>query len=181
MSNISAVRVCLVALVASAGGFSAIAQASLPVAAQKSSAAAPSSKAAPLTRSALWSKLEGQFRSLDTNKDGFVSQAEIAADLVVQQKKIAANIRQRREAAFTAMDKNKDGQLSRDEFLAAGPQVNGPAPDGSKVMGRMDTDKDGKLTLTEFSSAPLSNFDRLDTNRDGTISPDEAGKAAPKR
>ena len=129
-------------------------------AAPADAAAAPASNPAPLTREQFIAKLQTQFQSLDTNKDGYVTQAELAAGLAAEQTRVLAQLRQQREAAFNAMDTNKDGVLSREEFMAAGPRANGPAPDGSKIMEKLDANKDGYLTFAEYTALALQAFDR---------------------
>ncbi len=77
---------------------------------------------------------EGHWRSLDTNGDGRISQAEAAAraefaarfaeldvnkDGHVDQADREARRKQRRDEWFATADSNRDGQLSRAEFDAA--------------------------------------------------------------
>jgi Ca2+-binding EF-hand superfamily protein len=127
----------------------------------------------PVTRAGLATELEREFRALDTNKDGYLSQAEIAAGQVNRQKQLEALARKRREAAFTAMDTNKDGQLSHDEFLANNVMAKRPMPNGAKALVRLDANKDGRLTLAEYTALMLSNFDKSDANHDAVLSPEE--------
>jgi Ca2+-binding EF-hand superfamily protein len=134
---------------------------SRPVAAAASQPAAN----APLTREAATAQLQAQFQALDTNKDGALSQAEIAAGVSARRAQVIATVRKQREAAFAAMDTNKDGQLSREEFMAGGPKFTGPAPDGSKALRRFDTNKDGKVTMSEYLTVALAAFDRANASR----------------
>jgi Ca2+-binding EF-hand superfamily protein len=129
---------------------------------------ATSAQPAPLTREAASAKLQAEFQSLDANKDGFLTQAEIAAGLQARRAQVIAAIRKQREAAFLAMDTNKDGQLSRDEFLAGGPKFSTVLPDGSKALKRFDTNKDGKVSLNEYLSVALASFDRANANKAST-------------
>lgn len=133
-----------------------------------SSKPAARTQPAPLTREAASAQLQAQFQALDTNKDGFLSQAEIAAGVQAQRARVIAAVRKQREAAFVAMDTNKDGQLSREEFLAGGPKFTGPVPDGSKALARFDTNKDGKVSLNEYLSVALAGFDRANATRPTT-------------
>ena len=94
--------------------------------------------------------------ALDVNKDGTISREE-------------AKAAPRLSANFDALDSNKDGQLSRDELRSAWAgrrHAHGP---------RMDTDGDGLVSREEAKSAPLlsQNFDAIDANKDGFLSPDE--------
>jgi Ca2+-binding EF-hand superfamily protein len=128
-------------------------------------AAATNARPAPLTREGAAAQLRAQFQTLDTNKDGFLSQAEIAAGIATRRTQVVAAIRKQREAAFQAMDTNKDGQLSRDEFMAGGPKFAPGAPDGSKALNRFDVNKDGKVSLNEYLSVALSAFDKASPSR----------------
>lgn len=70
----------------------------------------------------------------------------------------------RADQRFAALDTNRDGQLSADELKG---------PRAARMIGRVDTDKNGKITQAEFRAAAASRFARADTDRDGTI---EAGE-----
>jgi Ca2+-binding EF-hand superfamily protein len=47
----------------------------------------------------------------------------------------------------------------------------------TRMFDREDTNKDGKVTLTEMQQAALAQFDRIDLNHDGTITPQERQQA----
>ena len=132
------------------------------------------SQPAPLTREAVSAKLQAQFQGLDTNNDGYLSQAEIAAGIAARRAQIIAQIRKQREAAFLAMDTNKDGKLSRDEFLAGGPKFSPTPPDGSKALARFDLNKDGKVSLNEYLTVALANFDKATANKAAAGTPKKA-------
>ena len=156
-------------------GTGAVAGAQAPAAA---AAAAPK----PVPRTELVREINANYKAVDTNGDGAVTSAEIAAAQSRVQKEADALFIKRRGEAFAKLDTNKDGQLSAPEFNAGAPvpQRNLPAP--AQVLGQLDTNKDQKVTVAEFSAAPLANFDRVDANRDGTASVDEQQKArAPQR
>lgn len=70
----------------------------------------------------------------------------------------------RADQRFAALDTNRDGQLSADELKG---------PRAARMIGRVDTDKNGKISQAEFRAAAASRFARADTDRDGTI---EAGE-----
>ena len=40
----------------------------------------------------------------------------------------------------------------------------------AESIGRVDGNKDKKLSFAEFSAGPLGAFDRMDRNKDGTLS-----------
>lgn len=99
------------------------------------------------------------FDTLDADKDGKVTRAEIAAA---------------RTARVTAADANSDGKLSVDEIAAlqmAG--MAGRANDrAARMVAEMDADGDGMLTVSELIARPVPDrmFDRLDADGDDATS-----------
>jgi Ca2+-binding EF-hand superfamily protein len=89
---------------------------------------------------------------VDTDKDGKISKAEFDTEST---------------ALFKRLDKNSDGKIAADEVPARHWGGKGPQ------FGMMDTDKDGKVTKAEFTAAEDKMFQKLDTNGDGVITPDE--------
>lgn len=124
---------------------------------------------APPTRSAILSTLDSNFKAIDTNGDGTLSQSELAAAEAKTIQQRLAVVRSRVEAEFTKLDTNKDGTLSKVEFMAAAPQAPA-APDGSDILAKLDKNKDGKVTAEEYRSPMLAQFDRADSNKDGKLS-----------
>jgi len=100
--------------------------------------------------------------ALDTDRDGKLSQAEIAAATF---------------SLLSALDKNHDGQITSDEYsphIAAASQTAPPV--SNEVFMRlmdMDKNKDGVLTKDEVPARMLPMFDRGDTNHDGKLTSDE--------
>ncbi|MGN6209374.1 EF-hand domain-containing protein [Asticcacaulis sp.] len=97
--------------------------------------------------------------------------------------------------AFSDIDTNKDGVISQAEFDAFRPK----RPDGDHWRGRehggphgregampfhgpdlkrLDTDKDGRISLEEFSAPMKAHFARMDANKDGYLDENEL-KAPP--
>jgi Ca2+-binding EF-hand superfamily protein len=142
----------------------------------------------------------GLFGTLDTDKDGQLSTAEIAGA----------------GAVLLKLDRNGDGKLTPDEVFGAGalpmpprPGEGQPARPGApgrppgapaaaleEIRDRIkqaDTNSDGKISKEESQKATdriRDNFDRIDTNSDGFIDEAEmrqmmqrfgAGKAKGKR
>ncbi|MDQ3139779.1 MAG: hypothetical protein M3Q15_03550, partial [Pseudomonadota bacterium] len=80
---------------------------------------------------------------------------------------------------FAQIDGDRNGQLSIDEFIRANAPT-GPV-DGSAIMSRLDANRDQKVTLVEYRILTLANFDRIDTDRDGVITPAEQRATATAR
>jgi hypothetical protein len=125
--------------------------------------------------------LDANFKAIDTNGDGTLNSAELAAAQTKAQQLQRANMRTRIDGQFTRLDTNKDGQLSRAEFLAAAPNPPATPANGANLVARLDLNKDGRVSADEYRSPILTNFDRMDTNRDGTVTPAERQAAATRK
>ena len=134
----------------------------------------------PVTKADFTRDLDARFASMDANKDGSLSKAELQA---AQAKAVAAVNKLRDDrvrAEFNQLDTNKDGQLSYAEFSAGAPTVKAnETPD--QLAAQLDTNKDGKVSADEFKSPQMAKFNALDANKDGTVSVDEMRRAATKR
>jgi Ca2+-binding EF-hand superfamily protein len=130
------------------------------------------------------------FDAIDANHDGFITFEELRA---YHQAHRGAH---GHGGALKALDKDGDGRISRDEAAAA-PRLAQNfdkidtdhdgylTPDELKAAhqamrqahwAKVDTDGDGKISLAEAqANAPrlAENFDKIDTNHDGFITPDE--------
>ncbi len=108
-------------------------------------------------------------RVLDTDHDGEISAAEIAAA----------------STSLLTLDANGDGQLTVDELRpprpadAPTPPESAPPPDAVRpphplppIMLALDADQDGALSAAEIANAPAS-LRALDANGDGKLTPDE--------
>jgi Ca2+-binding EF-hand superfamily protein len=120
----------------------------------------------------------GFLKSADLNKDGVIDQSEF---------------QQSRDKWFADLDANKDGFVTADELKAFGDkmhaewakkhgdQATNNQPDANKkhgdfsqrILQRVDTDKDGKISKAEFDAEGSKLFARLDDNGDGKISENE--------
>jgi Ca2+-binding EF-hand superfamily protein len=140
-------------------------------------AQAPAAKVPP-TRSAVLSTLDSNFKAVDTNGDGTLSQPELAgAEAKTIQSRIAT-VRSRIEGEFAKLDTNKDGNLSKAEFMAAAPQAPAGSPNGADILAKLDRNKDGKVSADEYRTPMLAQFDRIDSNKDGKLSDTEIKAAA---
>ena len=124
------------------------------------------------TRTETQSRVATHFAKLDTNRDGFVTQAEADAVMAQRQKiraerkeKRADQRAERRDPAklFDRLDTNKDGQVTKTEAEAAhnarvaargGKPANAHAVAMGGLFERADTNKDGAISKAEFAAAP---------------------------
>jgi len=148
----------------------------------------------------------------DTNNDGKIDQQEYR-DLLTLARESALSALPRSAGSFSAADKNGDGKISREEFsglpgmflradangdgfltldettrfreAAASGSLPGPNQFGPRFRA-MDKNGDGKLSREEFTGV-AANFDRMDTNKDGFVTPSEirqfflANRPTPKK
>lgn len=130
------------------------------------------------SRATVLKTLDDNFKGIDSNGDGTLTQAELAAAeaKVVQQRLV--QVRGRFESEFARLDTNKDGTLSKAEFMAAAPTAPTAAPTGANSLAQLDSNKDGKVSAAEYRVPVLSRFDRADSNKDGTLSLAERQAAA---
>jgi len=134
-----------------------------------------------MTRAEMVQKVQDHFARLDTDKDGFVTKAEMDAAETAMHQTMADRMKQRESGMFDRMDANHDGSLSRAEFDAAhdamADHMGGMRGMHGAMAGHMfsaaDTNKDGRVSLQEATAAAATHFDKLDANHDGTLTPDE--------
>ena len=154
------------------------------LAAAQTSAQRPAGTAAaqaPPNRATVIRGLDANFKAIDTNGDGTLNSAELAAAQTKAQQLQRTNMRTRIDAQFTRLDTNKDGQLSRAEFLAAAPNPPATPPNGANLVARLDLNKDGRVSAEEYRTPIVANFDRMDTNKDGTVTAAERQAAATRK
>ena len=121
----------------------------------------------PISRTSFIATMDGEYKKLDANNDGVVTKIELEAS---KQRAQAAALAQQARQLFVRFDTDKNGQLSLNEFIFAtsgGPQGR---PNVTPMMTRLDTNRDQKVTLIEYRTMTLANFDKLDTDKDGVAS-----------
>ncbi|HEU0311291.1 MAG TPA: EF-hand domain-containing protein [Sphingomicrobium sp.] len=144
-------------------------------------AATPSTGPQPVSRSVYMSRIDSGFSEIDTNKDGFADRAEIEA---AETKAIAARRTQQlnqREAAFRQMDKDKNGSLSLAEFTSVVTAEPPRKADATPRITRLDTNKDGKVSMSENRAPAIAQFVQLDTNKDNILSTEEQQRGRRRR
>ena len=121
----------------------------------------------PIPRAQFIAGMDAEFRKMDTDKNGQVTRAEIEQ---AERGKAEASAEARNRAQFVALDTNKNGQLSPAEFARLTPQ---PMVSAEPLLARMDGNRDQQVSLVEFRAATVANFDRLDVDRNGVVTPAE--------
>jgi Ca2+-binding EF-hand superfamily protein len=152
--------------------------AGLALASTASAQGAPAAKQAPkqISKADFTKNLDSRFANMDTNHDGQLDKAEIAAAQAKAVQQAQAVEQQRLEAEFKKLDTNHDNQLSLAEFKAAAPSLKtNETPD--QMVSQLDTNKDGKISTAEYRAPQLANFDKADTNHDGIVTAQELAAA----
>ena len=124
----------------------------------------------PLNKSTFLQQIDAAFVSVDANKDGFTDRSELEAAETRAMATRKAQVIKGREAAFRELDKDKNGQLSMQEFNAVVTAQALPKANAAPFLQRLDTNKDGKISLAENRAPATARFDRADTNKDGSLS-----------
>ena len=124
--------------------------------------------AQPIPRSQFIADMDTQFRKMDADKNGQLTRTEIEQ---FQKLTALAEAQARNRALFARLDADRNGQLSQAEFAT----VNAPSPaaNASPMLSREDGNRDGQVSLIEHRTATLANFDRLDADKNGIVTPAE--------
>ena len=125
-------------------------------------------QAVPIPRTQFIADMDTQFRKMDADKNGQLTRIEIE-----QFQKLAAlaEAQARNRALFVQLDADKNGQISPAEFAKV--TAPSPAANAQPMIARMDSNRDSQVNLIEHRTATLANFDRLDTDKDGVVTPAE--------
>ncbi len=142
-----------------------------------------------MTRAEMQAMVKDHFAAADANKDGAITKEEVKA-------RHEARRAERMDAHFKKMDADGNGSISREEFDAGHAARHGKMADSGgesqptmkmrhggrhgmamgmhgKMFDMADANKDGKVTLAEAQSAAMTHFDKVDGDRNGTITPAE--------
>ena len=131
-----------------------------------------------ISRARFISDMDAQFRAMDDDRNGQLDAAEIESSQRAQASREASK---RNQTLFALLDTDKDGKLTAEEF----DRFNNPPPNtanAAPLLGRMDSNRDRKISPAEHRAAMLLNFDRLDTDHNGivTVAEMKAGGAIPR-
>lgn len=123
-------------------------------------------QAAPdLSRAEFIKLMDIDFQKRDTDGNGKATRAEIEAHT---RRTSTAKAQEQNRVLFQNIDTDRNGLLSPAEFAALVP-----APkfiDVSPEMSRFDINRDQIISLVEYRTATLANFDRMDIDKDGNLS-----------
>ena len=137
----------------------------LLIAVSTSGAIAQAAGNSDVPRSDYIATMDSEFRKMDADKNGQVTRAEVEA---FDRGAAVANARARAQATFSQLDSDRNGQLSQAEFFKL---ITGtPAVDGRPLIGKLDTNKDGQISLIEHRGGKLAYFDQIDRDKDGVVS-----------
>lgn len=116
-------------------------------------------------RSDFIATMDIEFRKMDADKNGEVTRVEVES---FERGAAIGQARARTQAKFAELDVDRNGQISPVEFnkLVSGS----PMVDGRPLLNKLDTNKDGKISLIEHRAGKLSYFDQIDRDKDGIVS-----------
>lgn len=130
--------------------------------------AAAQAAAPAIPRARFIADMDTQFRKMDADKNGQLTRTEIEQ---FQRLTAVAEAQVRNRALFAQLDADRNGQISPSEFTKA--TTPSTAANGQPMIARMDGNRDSQINLIEHRTATLANFDRLDSDKDGIVTPAE--------
>ena len=164
----------LVAFAQSTNGYAAQSASTKTTAPQTAKPAVPAKPAVvvpDLPRADFIALMDADFKKRDLDGNGKATRAEVEA---FTKRAAAAVAQEQNRELFQRLDIDKNGVITPTEFAALIP-----APkfvDVSAEMIRFDRNRDQIITLVEYRTATLENFDRLDADKNGILSAVELPK-----
>lgn len=164
----------LVAFAQSTSGYaaqSASAKTTAPQTAKPAVPAKPAVVVPDLPRADFIALMDADFKKRDLDQNGKATRAEVEE---FTKRAAAAVAQDQNRELFQRLDIDKNGVITPAEFAGLIP----PAKfvDVSAEMTRFDSNRDQIITLVEYRTATLANFDRLDVDKDGILSAAELSK-----
>lgn len=133
--------------------------------------------AASITRADTLTMANQRFDRIDTNKDGMINAAEMAAHQNTMQERRAQRMAARAAARAdeTATQANDAATTARREARAKFAKAREEARNARAEYGfaMRDADGDGLISRDEFTAPALKRFDRADADGDGVVTPEE--------
>lgn len=141
---------------------------------QKENLTVPAKKpqAPDLSRTEFIKLMDIDFQRRDADGNGKATRAEIEE---FTKRASTVKAQEQNRALFQNLDTDRNGLLNPNEFAALVP-----APkfiDVSPEMARFDINRDQIISLVEYRTATLANFDRMDIDKDGNLSSAELSKS----
>ena len=147
-------------------------------------------QAQPVTRASVEARVDAGFARLDSDRDGFVTQAEararaeaFRAERQERRGERTAQRGERRAALFARLDADRDGQISRAEFDAR-PALRGDRAERREARAERRGDRRGFRVERRgqgggmFARLGGRLFEAADANDDGRVSREEARRGA---
>jgi hypothetical protein len=165
----------IVAFAQSTMGYAAQSASTKTTAPQSVKPAVPAKPAAAvpdLPRADFIALMDADFKKRDLDGNSKATRAEVEE---FTKRAAAAVAKEQNRELFQRLDIDKNGVITSTEFAGLIP-----APkfiDVSAEMTRFDSNRDQIITLVEYRTATLANFDRLDTDKDGILTPAEISKS----
>lgn len=103
------------------------------------------------TRAEVAQRVNGLFKRLDANRDGFVTRDEVDAA----------------HAAMSGQSRNETGERRGNRGMRGGMGL------GGRLFEMADVNGDNRVSLQEASTAAASHFDMADLDKDGRITREE--------
>jgi Ca2+-binding EF-hand superfamily protein len=164
----------IVAFAQSTSGYaaqSASIKATAPQRVKPADPAKPAVTVPDLPRADFIALMDADFKKRDFDQNGKATRAEMEE---FAKRAAAAAAQEQNRELFQRFDVDKNGLITPAEFAALIP-----APkfiDVSAEMARFDSNRDQIITLVEYRTATLANFDRLDLDKDGILTAGELPK-----
>ncbi len=142
-------------------------------------------RTAPTARADVISMANQRFDRIDTNQDGMIDAAEMAAHREQMKDRMkerrAKRIAAREAASEAATDEGAKTSWRTRKGKRDGGWAGKQRGERGDWFARLDTDGDGMISRDEFIAPALKRFDRADADGDGIVTPEERAAAREAR